>query len=423
MSRFSRLTAACACVALMAACRGGTPAAPPNQPKPLSTVAERYVRLALALSLHDPASLEAYTGAAERTFDVAKARPSLADIAIEAGRLYHALGAPGAAGDAEPARRAYLAGELRAIAARARQRGGQRWTFDDEAREVYGIEPGRFDVGRATAARDAIARELAEVAGLPPPDDPAARYAAFRARFAVPMNQVAPLFSRALAQARIDTRAHLALPDDEAARVETTWGRAWPAFTWYEGRSQSLVQLAIDNRFDVAQIVQLACHEGYPGHHAQNVLSDQALAGERQLVEYTIVPRIGPFVPLAESSADAGCDLLWSIDRKVALAATLLPRASKTDLTRLFRLDALAAGLRPLVVEIARAFADGRMSNDEAAERLTEDALVPAPDLVLKNVATAGASLAAYAEPMALAAGDQGWIALREMWTRPLQRR
>lgn len=423
MSRFSRLAAACACAALIVGCRGATPAAPPSQPEPISTVAERYVRLALALSLHDPASLEVYTGGAERTFDVANSRPSLADIAIEAGRLYHALGAPAAAGDPEPARRAYLAGELRAIAARARQRGGQRWTFDDEAREVYGIEPGRFDVASATAARNAIARELAEVAGLPPPDDAAARYAAFRARFSVPMNQVAPLFSRALAQARTDTRTHLTLPDDEATRVETTWGRAWPGFTWYEGRSRSLVQLAIDHRFDVAEIVQLACHEGYPGHHAQNVLRDRALVGERQLVEYTVVPRIGPFVPLAEAAADAGCDLLWPIERKVALAATLLPRASRSDLARLFRLDALAARLRPLVVEIARQVADGRMSSDEATERLTEDALVPAPDLFLKNLATAGASLAAYAEPMALAAGDEGWAALGEMWTRPLERR
>ncbi len=399
----------------MAACRGASPPASPlDAPLTTNQIAERYVGLALALSLHDPQSLEAYTGPASRTFEVARARPPLVAIAADAGRL-HRLASEGTDTDATAqARRAYLAAQLRAVAARARQRSGQRLSFRDEAREVFGLAIAEPDLGRAEALRAALARELPGAGPL------AARYAAFRARFAVPMHEVAPLFSRALARARADTRARLSLPDAEQARVETTWGRPWPAFTWYEGDMRSLVQLAIDTRFDVAQIVQLACHEGYPGHHVQNVLRDQALVRQHGFVEYTIVPRIGPFVPLAERSADAGCEVLWTREQQVALAAALLPRARRADLDRLFAVDALVAGLRPLVVGFAWAAADGLISREEAAERLEDEALVPSPAAFLKHLDATGAALAAYTAPLDDRDASDRWAALERRWTHPL---
>ena len=54
----------------------------------------------------------------------------------------------------------------------------------------------------------------------------------------------------------------------------------------------------------IDRAIDLACHEGYPGHHVYNVLLEQHLVRDRGWVEYTVYPLFSPQSLIAEGTAN-----------------------------------------------------------------------------------------------------------------------
>src|SRR5688572_15842331 len=87
----------------------------------LNAVAERYVRLVLAVGEHDPDYVDAYYGPPEWKLEAGQSKTPLDGIESEAGRLANSMPAAPASGDElVQLRHEYLRRQLEALATRVR---------------------------------------------------------------------------------------------------------------------------------------------------------------------------------------------------------------------------------------------------------------------------------------------------------------
>lgn len=383
-----------AAAAAIAGCGSPSPAPAPPAPD-LHALAGRYVRLTRRLARHQPSLVEAWLGPdepAERRTPVAEVLAEIdvlaADVAPVASRLSptrgETPGAPvsGAAAARHPLvpaddhRAVYLTGQVRALQAAGARLLGRGQSFADEARTSLGaaVPP------RDAAALDALRAELSAL--LPGSGTLAERHAAFRKAAAVPVDRVEAVFTAAVDWCRAAARERMPLPPGETltTRAEDTGG--WAAFSRPTGPRTSDLWVARRGGADAAHLLQLAAHEGTPGHHAQHVLAHATLVEPRGWTERLLHPSFGPHRLLAEGAAEAGAELLLPLDvRERVCAEVLLPRAGQPAALagRLARVERLAAALDLEVAYIAAEYLDTARGGEDARVRLRDDALVLDP--------------------------------------------
>jgi hypothetical protein len=338
-------------------------------------IPERYVRLVLAIGRHDADYVDAYYGPPEWRPDAASAPQPLQELADESNSLADAVdGAEGASLDA--ARRAFLRVQLRAVGARIAMLSGARLSFDEESRVLYdAVAPTHPDAWFDDA--------LAELSGRLPGGGPLVeRYDRYREAFAVPPASLDRVFGTAIDRARAITREHVTLPEGERFRVEYVTGKAWSGYNWYEGGASSLIQVNTDLPVFVDRAVDLACHEGYPGHHVYNALVERQLAVERGWVEFTVYPLFSPQSLIAEGTANFGIEVALPGEARTAFERDVLYPIAGFDAGRAGEYAEVLAIVNRLAYagnEAARRYLDGRIDRDEAVEWLEHYALMPRP--------------------------------------------
>jgi hypothetical protein len=346
-------------VSLVAACRATPPAA---DPAVLDGVARRYVVLVLGLGRHDPNYVDAYYGP-----DSLKARAdhdslSVRQLRVAAESLIAILG------DSVPAygdslvrlRHQYLRTQLGSLAARAGILEGKRLTFDEEAKALYDVRaPHRSD-----AHFDSL---LGRLDLLVPGRGPlAARYARFRDSTLIPAARVDTVFRTAIAACRARTKAHLTLPQDERFDLAYVTGTPWNAYNWYKGGYHSVIQVNRDFPIPVDRAIDLACHEGYPGHHVYNAMIERALVRGRGWVELSVYPLFSPQSLIAEGSANFGIDMAFpSAERTTFERDSLFPLAGLNPAIaeRNAAVRVLMERLNYARNEVARRFLDGQLDS------------------------------------------------------------
>ena len=115
------------------------PSAQRPQTDPMNALAERYVKLVLALGVHDPELRSTLLGR-RRQSEAAAAKIPLAGIAADAEQLSAMVGelSPGDRGDEIVLlRHEYLHRQIEALRARVHMLSGVRMTFDEESRALY----------------------------------------------------------------------------------------------------------------------------------------------------------------------------------------------------------------------------------------------------------------------------------------------
>ena len=87
----------------------------------------------------------------------------------------------------------------------------------------------------------------------------------------------------------------MGLPEGEEVTFGALSGGPFLALAEYQGGLRSRVLVDTDRPFNVAALLYVACHEGYPGHLAEIVLKEKRLAGEKdypeELVSFLPTPR------------------------------------------------------------------------------------------------------------------------------------
>jgi hypothetical protein len=331
----------------------------------LDEIAADYVQMTLEIGEREPGYVDAYYGPPQWA-DAAKAAPrSLDDLATEAAALSaRANRIP--ADKLEPIelrRRAFLLAQLKAATTRLRMLRGEKLSFQDEAEGLFGVRP---DIRPLTDYDPVLARLEQLVPGTGPLWQ---RVDAFQERFTIPRERLKPVFDAAIGECRRRTARHIAMPPGERFTMEFVTGKSWSGYNYYKGNLTSLIQINTDLPIRISRAVDLGCHEGYPGHHALNMLLEQRLTRGRGWVEYSIYPLYSPQSLIAEGSANYGIELAFPGEERLRYeTGTLYPlagiaTAGAADYLALQKATQDLAGAR---FTISRDFLEGRLTREQA---------------------------------------------------------
>jgi hypothetical protein len=401
-----------------------------SERRSLDAAARSYVRLALALGERDGDSLDSYHGPPEWQAETLREHATLAEIRDRAAALVKALNADRADTTAEDrTRRAFLTAQLAAIAARIDILQGARPPFADEARLLFGLES--RDVVASTNAADDKARQSIDAARaelerlLPGRGDLAARYAAFDRQFLVPADRLAAVLSRAIGGCRAATRAQVELPAGERVDVEYVHDLPWSAFTRYQGKFVSRVQVNAAMPLTVDRAMDLACHETYPGHHTIAVLLDARFGDRRP--EFFVQPLFSMQSALHEAASSIAPTLAFPDAERTAFERDVLfPLAGldPSSAAQHVAVGRLVDRLHPIEAEVARKYLDGGLDFPRAAAALEHDALMPTADATLKFLNQFRSYAATYTSGRDVLRGavDTDWAAYIRAVSDPAQR-
>jgi hypothetical protein len=365
---------------LASACR---PAAAPDAAA-LDAVATRYTVLALGLGQHDASYVDSYYGPDSLRQAALRDSLTVPEIRAAAESLLAALG------DTVPAypdslvrlRHSYLQAQLGSMAARTRMLGGEPVSFDEEARALYAATPPHFD----EAHFDSLLARLDSL--LPGRGTLASRYDRFSSSVAIPAARVDTVFRTAIGACRARTLARLPLPAGERFDLEYVTGTPWNAYNWYKGNLTSLIQVNLDFPIALDRAIDLACHEGYPGHHVYNMLLEKNLVRDRGWVEFSIFPLFSPQALIAEGTANYGIDIAFPEPERTAYERDSLFPLAGLDPALAERNAAVRTVLQDLNYarnEVARRYLDGQIDSAGAAAAM-ERYWLQTPDRAAKTI-------------------------------------
>ena len=396
----------------------------------IDDAARTYVGLALALGDRDADSLDSYHGPPAWQEAARREHATLAEIRRRAVALANTLKAGRAGDTADGAtRRAFLLAQLSAITSRIDILQGARPSFADETRMLFGLDAGDAAPATDSGARqpersaDAVRAELDRL--LPGGGDLAVRYAAFDRQFLVGADRLPAVLSRAIEGCRAATRAHLELPAGERVAVEYVHDLPWSAFTRYEGRSISRVQVNAAMPLTVDRALDLACHETYPGHHTIAVLVDGRFGDTRP--EFFVQPLFSMQSALHEAAASLAPALAFSDAARTAFERDeLFPLAGldSGQAARHVAAGRLVDRLHTIEADIARKYLDDDLDFPRAAAALERDALMPSAEATLKFLNQFRSYAATYTlgRDRLERVVDHDWAVYRRAVTDPAQR-
>ena len=193
---------------------------------------------------------------------------------------------------------------------------GAKLTFDEESQALY-------DAVAPTHPDSYFEATLKEIDQALPGEGPLVdRYEAFRAEVHRP---------RRSAVARVRPRDRR-VPRPDAARTcscrptrpspsSTCTSKPWSGYNWYQGNYRSLIQVNTDLPIYIDRAIDLACHEGYPGHHVYNALLEKHLVRDRGWVEFSVYALFSPQSLIAEGTANYGIEVAFPGERTARVRA------------------------------------------------------------------------------------------------------
>jgi hypothetical protein len=345
----------------------------------MNTLGERYVRLVLAMGPHDADYVDAYYGPPAWRREVDAEKVPLAQITIRAETLAKEIAAAAPAASADELtrlRHQYLARQLDALRTRAAMLTGTRLSFDEESKALY-------DAVAPTHAEAEFAGVLAALEARLPGSGPLVdRYDQFRQEFIIPKDRLDAVFTAAIDGCRARTLQHIQLPPDERFTVEYVTGKSWSGYNWYQGNFRSLIQVNTDLPIYIDRAVDLACHEGYPGHHVYNVLLETNLVRDRGWMEFSVYPLFSPQSLIAEGTANFGIEVAFPRSDRLEFERLVLFPAAQLNPERAagyYDVLALVDRLSYAGNEAARRYINGQIDARAAAEWLEKYGLYSRP--------------------------------------------
>ena len=257
------------------------------------SAAEEYLLLGLRLGKHVDGLVDSYYGPPELQQQVdAEDKRDAAQLAADADALTSAL--PDS----------WLADQVKGCATYAHVLAGEAISYSDEVEGCYGVRPRRVP---ASVYEEAHAR-LNEL--LPGDGSLFERRQAWRERHQCPGDKAVAVLNDLLPVLRACTNALLELPAGEQVSIDPVQDEPWWAFNYYEGALKSRVVLNTDVPTAGLDLLHLAGHEVYPGHHTEHAAKEQLLVREQGRIEEAIQLVPTPQAVLSEGIAEAGIDVV-----------------------------------------------------------------------------------------------------------------
>jgi len=279
------------------------------------TAVERYLRLGLQLGRHVDGVVDAYFGPPELAAAV-EAEPPLepATLVADAQALLDEL-EDGWLRDQVVGVRTYggvLAGESRSYA--------------DEVEGCYGVRPTHTDEAVFAAAHERLEELLPGEGAL------AERHERWEQASLVPAERIEGLIAAVIEEARDWTRRLVELPDGEGISLEIVHDKPWWASCDYLGDLRSRVAVNVDLPMTAVELLILALHETYPGHHTERSCKEHVLVRGRGLLEETLVLSPTPQSLVTEGIGKVAPDLLLESEGGAVLADLMRDAGIELDL-------------------------------------------------------------------------------------------
>ena len=340
-----------------------------KESRSINVLAEKYVRLGLTIGSYDPDFVDAYYGPDSlkpKTVADTAAKFPVDSLLNAVSALNNELNEFTTGEHADRAK--WMQQQLKAFHQRIRIFGGEYVTFKEEAFDLFGVNPPQY-------REDHFKGLLSRLDSLLPGEgDVSSRYHAFARKFIIPKGKIDTVFRTAIAEARKRTLAHYQLPANENFRMEYVTGKSWSGYNWYQGNFQSLIQISTDTDIFIERAIDLACHEGYPGHHVYNLLLEKNLYKDKGWVEISLYPLFSPQSLIAEGSANYGIELAFPGTEGMDYARDVLLPVAGLDTTGIsfyFQALSLKSKLNFARNEVARGLLEGNMNESEAMRWLT----------------------------------------------------
>ncbi|MFL5952713.1 MAG: hypothetical protein ACJ76I_01205 [Gaiellaceae bacterium] len=258
------------------------------------THADRYLLLGLRLGKHVEGLVDAYYGPPELKEQVdAEATVPATELAAHADAVRDEL--PDG----------WLRDQVHGCATYAHVLAGDEMSYADEVEGSYGVRPSKTPV----EVYQAVHAELDEL--YPGHGSLFERRNAWRDLHLVAGDLVVPVLQDLMPLLRRRTEELLVeLPVGEAVLLEPVTDEPWWAFNYYLGDLRSRVVLNTDVPTTGADLIHLAGHEVYPGHHTEHSVKEQLLIREQGKIEEAIQLVPTPQAVLSEGIAETGAHLV-----------------------------------------------------------------------------------------------------------------
>jgi hypothetical protein len=347
-----------------------------NEAAELNQLAEKYVRIGLAIGQYDGDFVDAYYGPDSLKPADPKAavfpKDSLLKATAELKAAFTKMAAS-TTNDTLRTRANWIGSQLTAFERRIKIFSGQLSSFDEEAADLFGTKA-------PTNTEDYFKALVAKLdSTLPGSGTIDKRFQQLASKFTIPKDKVDTVFKTAIAEARKRTIAQYPLPPTESFTLEYVTNKPWSGYNWYKGNYNSVIQINIDQPILIDRAIDLACHEGYPGHHVYNMLLEKNLYREKGWIEISLYPLFSPQSLIAEGSANYGIQVAFPGDEQQAFSKNvLLPLAGldTTGIAAYFTALSLKTKLNYARNEAARGLLVKTINEAEAIRWLTTYALM-----------------------------------------------
>ena len=340
-------------------------------------LAESYVRLGLTIGQYDPDFVDAYYGPDSLKPTTAKATVFPKDSLLTAVKSLQEKCKPfldsSYANDTIRTRASWMNMQLNAFAERIRIFSQDFSSFNDESKQLFSVEPPAYTEEHFKG----LVHQLDSI--LPGKGSIPERMQQLSKKFVIPKDKVDTVFKTAIEEARKRTKDRYQLPSTESFVLEYVNDKPWSGYNWYKGNYQSVIQINVDLPILIDRAIDLACHEGYPGHHVYNMLLEKNLYRDKGWVEISLYPLYSPQSLIAEGSANYGIEMAFPGEEAARFARQSLIPLAGTDTSQVevyFKTLSLKLQLNYARNEAARGLLDGRMDEKEALRWLTQYALM-----------------------------------------------
>lgn len=335
----------------------------------LNPLAEQYVKLVLGIGLHHPHYVDAYYGPSDWQ---PTTKEPLEAIQQQVTELVDTLKKT-TPSESETLRYTFLIKQSESILTFINVISGNAPKFDEESLALY-------DAISPNETESEFDNVLLELENLVPGDGSLSeRMVAFNAQFEIPKSKLDDVFKAAVARSREITKQFIPLADNENFQLEYVTDQIWSGYNWYKGDNFSLIQMNTDFPIYISRAVDLAAHEGYPGHHVFNSLMEKHLVNEKGWMEYCVYPLFSPMSLLAEGSANYGIEVVFPKPERMVFEKEVLFVLAGLDVSqaeRYYQVQTLMQKLSYADNMVAKRLLDGEISEQHAVDLLVKYTLV-----------------------------------------------
>lgn len=344
----------------------------------MNNIAEDYVKLVLNIGQYDADFVDAYYGPENWRSDLKSNlqfdSTAYKELSTKTDELLNELESLGEykADELETLRFRYLYKQLLACKTKIFMLNGVLLPFDEETKALYDASAPKHNDEFFQSA----ITELDKI--LPGSGDVAKRLNDFKMKFVIPTDKLKDVFNAAIKECRTKTLNHIKLPEQESFKVEYVNDKPWGAYNWYKGNFFSVIEVNTDLPIFIDRAVDLAAHEGYPGHHVYNVLLESNLAKKRNWPEFKVYALFSPQSLIAEGTANYGIPMAFPGDERIKFEKEVLfPLAglNPEEAALYYKVLELQKNFSYSGNEAARNFLDGKWTREQTVEWLMKNAL------------------------------------------------